>query len=35
MGTWGVAISSNDTYADIYSEFLIYTMMGLKSLKYQ
>ena len=21
MGTWGVAISSNDTYADIYSEF--------------
>lgn len=21
MGTWGIAISSNDTYADIYSEF--------------
>ena len=22
MGTWGTAISSNDTYADIYSEFM-------------
>jgi hypothetical protein len=21
MGAWGTAISSNDTYADIYSEF--------------
>jgi len=21
MGAWGIAISSNDTYADIYGEF--------------
>jgi len=29
MGAWGTAISSNDTYADIYGEFVDLIMTDL------